>query len=208
MPPTSAQVHSTTEELVPLVYDELRKLAWHYFRNQPPGFTLRPTEMVHEACIHLIQHSKEQWQSPQHFRAIATRKIWQIVVDHLRKRGAGKRGGQRSPSRNQSGASAEDLPEHRPPEQADPWRRIPLNSVEVEWHDRVVDFLDLAEALDALRAESRLLSEIVILHWFGGLKYGEVADYLGISTSSVEKKSRYALAWLNRRLAGADEHGD
>lgn len=206
MHPCRAKDCATTEELVPLVYDELRKMAWHYFRNQPPGFTLRPTEMVHEACIHLIQHAKGRWQSPQHFRAIAARKIWQIVVDHLRKRCAGKRGGAR-PQSNKKNVSSEESAEQNRSEQVAQWRRIPLDSVEVEWHDRLVDILDLAEALDALKAESRRLSEIVILHWFGGLKYGEVANYLGVSTSSVEKKSRYALAWLNRRLCGTVEHG-
>jgi len=120
------------------------------------------------------------------------------VVDHLKRRHARKRGG--APRRLP--ATAEDDAE------AQEWRRIPLDSVMVEWRDRSVDLLDLAEALEALATESRRLSDVVTLHWFGGLKYAEVARYLGVSASTIEKDFRYALAWLNRKLAGAAGHGD
>ena len=203
MPTPSDEQRADMEALVPLVYDELRQVAQHYFRNQAPGFTLRPTDMVNEACLHLIQHSRVDWQGAEHFRAIATKKIWQVVVDHLKKRNAQKRGG----GRRQSSSSAGQLDEKpategaRPPARA--WRRVTLDSVAVEWHDRVVDLLDLADALESLGAESRRLSDVVTLHWFGGMKYADVAGFLGVSASTVEKDFRYALAWLNRRLEGA-----
>jgi RNA polymerase sigma factor (sigma-70 family) len=204
MPSPSKKQRAATEELVPLVYQELRQVAHRYFRGQGPGFTLRPTEVVDEACLHLIQHSRIQWESSEHFRAIATRKIWQVIVDHLKKRYARKRGGV---------PLAETMPEEPGNEGAKaadggPWQRVPLEAVTVEWRDRTVDVLDLAEALDALAAENQRLKDVVMLHWFGGLKYAEVARCLDVSSSTVEKDFRYALAWLNRRLTGNAQDGE
>ena len=190
---------AATEELVPLVYEELRALARRYFRQQRPGLTLRPTEIVHEACLHLMQHARGQWQSPQHFRAVATKKIWQVIIDHLRRRRARKRGGPQRRRPDDDGS---------PRTGVEAWQRVPLDSITVDWRDRAVDLLDLAEALEALAAESRRPSEVVMLHWFGGLTYAEAAGVLGVSASTVEKDFRYALAWLNRRLAGTGAHAD
>lgn len=205
MQPPDEKPPAAMEDLVPLVYDELRQVAEHYFRKQPPGFTLRPTEMVNEACLHLIQHSRVEWQDAEHFRAIATKKIWQVVVDHLKKRHAQKRGGQR---RESAGGTEDPLHEPERGGSGGAWRRVSLEAVAVEWRERVVDLLDLADALDALAAESRRLCDVVMLHWFGGLKYADVARFLGVSTSTVEKDYRYALAWLNRKLEGAGRHVD
>jgi RNA polymerase sigma factor (TIGR02999 family) len=182
---------AVTEELMTLVYDELRQIAQSYLRRQPPGFTLRPTEMVNEACLNLIQHSDYDWQSPEHFRAIASRKIWQVVVDHVRRRNAQKRGG--TPRRRLEANAARD------------WQRVPLEAVAVEWRDRTVDLLDLADAMEDLRGESGRLADVVTLHWFGGLRYADTAKVLGVSVSTVEKDFRYALAWLNRRLTGGTQ---
>ena len=184
-----------TEELLPLVYDELRKAARRYFRRQPPGFTLRPTELVNEACLHLLKHAGGRWTSPEHFRAIATVKIWQVVVDHIRKREAAKRGGRAYP-----GPAASREPEERR-------RRVALDAIEVPWHDRTVDLLDLADALHALGAESGRLREVVMLHWFGDFNYTDVGRLLGVSASTTERDFRYALAWLNRKLSGDDSRG-
>ncbi|MDX2200275.1 MAG: ECF-type sigma factor [Phycisphaerae bacterium] len=163
-------------DLVPIVYDDLRRYAQAYLRRQPAGFTLGPTELVNEACIQLIERAKVDWQSPEHFRAIAVRKIWQVILDHHRRRGAQKRGG------------------HAARTPVDP------DEIEIRWHDRVVDVLDVGDALDGLAAESQRLHDVVMLHWFGGMKYAEVAKVLAVSSSTVEKDFRYALAWLNRRL--------
>jgi RNA polymerase sigma factor (sigma-70 family) len=186
---------NAAEELVPLVYDQLREVARWYFRNLRPGFTLRPTEVVNEACLHLMQHARVEWQSPEHFRAIATRKIWQVVVDHLRRRQAAKRGGRPQTAPAQTAQSD------------DGWQRVPLEAIAIEWHHGQVELLDLAEALEDLAAEDRRLAEVVKLHWFGGLKYTDVASVLGVSSSTCEKDFRYALAWLNRRLSGEQRNG-
>ncbi len=185
------------EELVPQLYDELREIARHYFSHQPAGFTLRPTEMVNEACLHLMKNGKVNWRDADHFRAIATRKIWQVVVDHLKKRYAKKRGGV---SRG----------EHSSSDSSDPrWARVPLDAIVVEWYDRVVDVLDLSAAMDDLARESRRMHEVVMLHWFAGMTYDTIAPQLGVSASTVEKDFRYALAWLNRRLQqGGESDGD
>lgn len=201
---------SLTDEFVPLVYDELRAIAHAYFRKQPASFTLRPTELVNEACLQLLRHGSGEWQSTEHFRAIATKKIWQVIVDHLKQRYAQKRGGIPRAAFRPVGA-AEIAPGGAPASPANVARhrqRVPLESVCVEWRDHTVDLLDLADALEDLAAESRRLRDIVMLHWFGGLTYAEVAQILSLSASTVEKDFRYALAWLNRRLAGgaADAH--
>ncbi len=182
------------EELLPRVYDELRRVARHYLKRQPVGFTLRPTELVNEACMHLIQHGQTSWQGETHFRAIAARKIWQVVVDYLKRRAAKKRGG--------GGVYADGPPPVDPAQPRTPRRRMDLDVVAVEWHDRPIDVLDLAEALEELAQESSRLRDVVTLHWFGGLTYAEVAATLGVSASTAEKDFRYALAWLNRRLSG------
>lgn len=180
------------EALVPLVYEDLRAIAHAYFRRQPPSFTLRPTEIVNEACLHLLRHGPAECDSPQHFRAIATRKIWQVIIDHLKRRHARKRGGAGIPGSTPAVAA----------------QRVPLDTVSVEWGDRLASLLDLAETLEALEQESKRLHDVVLLHWFGGLAHPDVARVLGVSESTAEKDWRYAIAWLNRRLAGgpADEH--
>ncbi len=194
MEPPDRKQRAATEEMVELVYQELRRVARRYFRNQQPGFTLHPTEIVNEACLHLIQHSRVPWESAEHFRAIATRKIWQVIVDHLKHRRARKRGGPKVATGGDTTVTGKAA-----------WQRVPLDAIAVPWRDRTVDVLDLAEALEALGQESPRLHDVVMLHWFGGLTYPEVARYLALSASTIEKDFRYALAWLNRRLAGDDD---
>ena len=193
------------DALVPLVYDELRQIARSYFSRQPASFTLRPTDIVNEACLHLLRHASGKWENPEHFRAIATKKMWQVIVDHLKHRHALKRGGGGKLAAAQPAAELAPAGSATEPRKR---QRVPLDTVLVEWRDRTVDLLDLADALDELAVESRRLRDIVMLHWFGGLKYVEVGRLLNLSASTVEKDFRYALAWLNRRLTGgaADAH--
>jgi RNA polymerase sigma factor (sigma-70 family) len=196
----------STEELVPLVYQELREVARRYFLSQRPGFTLHPTELVNEACLHLLTRSPGPWNNAEHFRAIATRKIWQVVVDHLRRRNAAKRGGARPGVQSTDETTDTETP--AVPHSDSSWRRIPLELARIEWRDRQVELIDLADALDELSHQHARLGEVVMLHWFGGLKYADVAKLLGVSASTVEKDFRYALAWLNRRLDGARDNGN
>lgn len=194
------------KDLIPIVYEDLRKIAGKYFRQQPAGFTLQPTELVNEACIHLMQHGRGPWKDPQHFRAIAARKIWQIVVDRLRARGSLKRGG------SWTGESKPAIEPGSADPAADPvhekWHRVPIEAAVVEWQDQPVDLLDLAEAIERLEQESGRLYDVVMLHWFGGMRYSDVAAALGVSASTVEKDFRYALAWLNRELSAEGRDAD
>jgi len=191
------------QDLIPQVYDDLRRMARWFFRKQQPGFTLQPTELVNEACIQLMTRSGSNWQDADHFRAVATRKIWQVLVDHIRRRNATKRGGPGTTSAKTGSANPDDNA-RRP---AEPWQRVPLDSVAIDWHDRTVDLLDLADSLDALGAASQRLREVVMLHWFSGLTYSQTGRILGISASTAEKDFRYALAWLNRALCGEPDNG-
>lgn len=180
----SADQQAAVEQLMPLVYEELRQVAKSYFRKQRPGFTLHPTELVNEACVHLLQKPPAKWSDSEHFRAIATRKIWQVVVDHVRHRKAHKRGG----SAQEDSIAAKE------------WQKVPLESVMIEWHDRPIELLDLAEALEDLSEYHSRLHEVVVLHWFGGLTYADTARLLNVSASTAEKDFRFAMAWLSRRL--------
>ena len=193
-----------SNELLGLVYDELRVVAERYFRRQAPGFTMSPTEIVHETYLHLIQHEHANWTSTGHFRAIAIRKMWQVVIDHLKRRHAQKRNGGVLPHGSpelERGHDGSALKVRR-------FKRTPLENVLVEWHDRDVELLDLADALAHLGQESRRLRDVVTLHWFGGMTHAEVAQDLGVSTSTAEKDFRYAIAWLNRRLQGSGNSED
>lgn len=198
-PPTPGR--SELDELVPRVYEELRAAARRYLRQQSPGFTLRPTDMVNEAILHMMQFGQGNWQSTEHFRAIATHKIWQVLVDYLKRKYARKRGGaKRDVVRPAPSDAASPFPEPSSSAAVGPWHRVSIDSVAVDWNDRTIDLLDIAEAIEALEAESQRYAEIVRLRWFGGLKHQEIADHLGISLSTVEKDFRYASAWITRRL--------
>jgi RNA polymerase sigma factor (sigma-70 family) len=194
----------TSNELLELVYEELRAVADRYFRHQPPGFTLCPTEIVHEAYLHFMDHGHADWTSTGHFRAIAICKMWQVVVDHLKRRHAQKRNGSAQPRKSDESATGTDDQGGTVPAR----KRMPLESVSVEWHDRDVDLLDLADALAELGQESGRLRDVVTLHWFGRMTHAEVAEELGVSASTAEKDFRYALAWLNRRLQGGESGGN
>lgn len=203
MPPAEPMPSSQWESLKPLVYEELRRVAISYFSRQPAGFTLRPTEIVHEACLHLMQHSDLNWTSTAHFRAIAVKKMWQVVIDHMRQRQAQKRGGVGRFSPHEAGGEAKEAD----PGARQAWQRVPLDHITVEWGDRPVDLLDLADALALLAKESNRLHDVVTLHWFGGMTYAEVAETLDISRSTAEKDFRYALAWLKRCLEAGKSDG-
>jgi RNA polymerase sigma factor (TIGR02999 family) len=154
--------------LLPVVYDELRRLAARRFGGQPPGHTLQATALVHEAYLRLVHQEKVDWRGRTHFFATAARAMHQILIDHARSRNAAKRGGSRN--------------------------RITLSGLPVD--ARETDFSDLIEALEKLAALNPRHHDIVRLRFFGGLNVKEVAEALGISTRSVEEGWRMARAWL------------
>jgi RNA polymerase sigma factor (TIGR02999 family) len=164
------------DELTPLVYNELRQRARNYLRRERPDHTLQPTALLHEAYMRMVGESMPEWQNRSHFFAIASRAMRQILVDHARRRGAGKRG---------SGAVNISLEEALEPAKAE-------NS----------DLLALDEALSKLAAFDERKCRIVEMRYFGGCTIEETAEALGISTITVIRESRVAEAWLRGAMLG------
>jgi RNA polymerase sigma factor (TIGR02999 family) len=162
-------------DLLPLVYDELRKLAHRYLQNERPDHTLQATALVHEAYIRLVDWEKVSWQNRAHFFAVAAQIMRKILVDHAREKKAQKRDfGQK--------LSLDDA--------------ISLPNP----HNREVDLIALDEALEKLAKFDELQSKIVELRFFGGLTIGETAHSLNISDSTVKREWTVAKTWLFREL--------
>jgi len=164
------------EQMLPLIYDELRRLAASYLRRERPDHTLQPTALVHEAYIRLIDQRQVDWSNRAQFIGLAAVMMRRILVNHARDRIAAKRGG-----------SAE---------------RVPLTIVAELIGAPEVDLLGLDEALDRLAALDGRKSQIVELKFFGGLTMDEIAATLGVSRATVERDWTFARAWLYRAIAG------
>lgn len=165
------------DALMPVVYDELRRLAQHYMRSERPEHTLQATALVNEAYLRLVD-MKVSWQDRAHFFAVAARLMRRMLVDHARAQHRAKREG--GPK-----VSLDD-------------------ALEVSWKP-ASDLLALDEALDELAKFDQRKSEIVELHFFGGLSNEEVAEALGISRATVQRELRMAKAWLNHELKNNDD---
>jgi RNA polymerase sigma factor (TIGR02999 family) len=167
------------QELLPLVYEELRKLAAVRLAHEAPGHTLQPTALVHEAYMRLVK-ADVSWQDRTHFMSVAARVMRRVLVEHARARRARKRGGDETDvTVTESVEGAIGAPA------ADP-----------------VDILVLDAALDRLQAYDSRQAEIVELSYFGGMTYPEVGEALGISEATVHRSLRHARAWLRRELSG------
>lgn len=171
-PPASA------EELLPLVYDELRQRAELYMRWERPGHTLRPTALVHEAYLKLVDQSRVNWRGRTHFFAVGANAMRRLLIDHARGRRREKRGGgwQRI-------TLAESLPASRDP-------NLDLDQL-----------LSLNSALEKLARLDERQARVVELRFFAGLKVDEVAHLLGVSQRTVEGDWMHARAWLKRELS-------
>jgi RNA polymerase sigma factor (TIGR02999 family) len=163
------------DRLMPLVYGELHRLAGRLFRSESPGHTLQPTALVNEAYESLLRMDVP-WQDRSHFFAIAARLMRRTLVNHANARRAEKRGG---------GALKITLDER---------------SAIVTGPDE--QLLALDAAIDEMSAFDRRKAEVVELHYFGGLSYAEMAEALGLSTTTVHEQLRAGRAWLQQRLAG------
>jgi RNA polymerase sigma factor (TIGR02999 family) len=164
--------------LMPLVYDELRRLAASYLRRERPGQTLQATALVNEAYIRLIAERAHNWQNRTHFLAIAALSMRQILVQRARRRHAAKRGG--DPQRI-------TLDEHLLAADADAGG---------------VDVLALDAALERLASLDLRQAKVVELRYFGGLTVEETAEALSISPATVKRHWTLARAWLRRELTG------
>lgn len=162
------------DQLLPLVYDELRALARRFLRGQE-GHTLQPTALVHEAWLHLVEQSQRDWRNRAHFFAVAARIIRRVLVDHARMRASLKRRGDRE--------------------------RVKLEESAAEAAQPDVDLLALDEALHELAQLDARQARVVELRFFAGLEIDEVALALGVSPRTVKEDWRVARAFLSRRLA-------
>ena len=168
---------SAAEKLLPLVYEELRKLASSKMSQENPGQTLQATALVHEAYLRLVDVDQAQhWDSRGHFFAAAAESMRRILVENARRKNRIKRGGDRH---------REDLHD------------VPL--IEAEIHE---DLLELDAALDRLKAEDPQAVELVHLRYFGGLSIPDAAAMLDISPRTADRIWAFARAWLHRELKG------
>ena len=162
------------EELLAIVYDELRQLARRQLQGERAGHTLQATALVHEAYLRLVDSRDLRWESRGHFFGTAARAMRQVLVDHARRRNAGKRGGA--------------------------MKRVTLESSIADEDAVAADVLDLHEALERLTANDTELARLVELRFFAGLTLDETADALGVSRRKVAKDWSVARLWLQREL--------
>jgi RNA polymerase sigma-70 factor (ECF subfamily) len=169
--------HRALDELMPLVYDELRRIARSFMRRQQPGHTLQPTALVNEAFIKLFRDASPHVEDRAHFLALMSRVMRQVLVDHARSQVADKRG--------RGGA------------------RVPLdtNLAIATVDGEPLKLLDLHRALETLERENPSLARTVEMHYFGGLTAEEAALATGRSAHVVRHEIRAARAWLRRELA-------
>lgn len=167
------------DELLPLVYGELQRLAHNALRGESAGHTLQTTALVHEAYVRLVG-ADVAWQGSTHFFRVAARAMRRVLVDHARKRTSEKRGGDVLP--------------------------LALDGVQevLPGAARPEDLLDLDEALERLLALDERKGRAVELHYFGGLSYEEVAEALAVSPATVHRDLRLARAWLYKELRHDD----
>jgi RNA polymerase sigma factor (TIGR02999 family) len=163
------------EQLMPLVYEELRKLAHQHMRREHPGHTLQTTALVNEAYFRLVGQKQVRWQNRAHFFAISAQLMRRILVDHARGRQYAKRGG---------GA-----------------QKVSLDGVAVVAQEQAADLLALDEALRSLAAVDERKCRIVELRYFGGLGVEETAEALKLSPRTVMREWSMAKAWLYRALS-------
>ena len=160
--------------LMPLVYDELHRLASRYLRHERVGHTLQTTALVHEAYLKLVDHKKANWHNRVQFFAAAAKVMRHVLVDYARSRKAAKRGGD--------------------------YCRLSLDEAAISSQDKDADLLVLNEALDNLAAIDPQQSRVVELRVFGGLTVEDTAEALGISARTVKREWSMAKAWLHQQI--------
>jgi RNA polymerase sigma factor (TIGR02999 family) len=170
---------SALDELLPLVYEELRRVANHHLRRERPGHTLQPTALVHEAYMRLINQAEVNWQNRAHFFGVAANLMRQILIQHARAAHAAKRGG------DARKLYLDDVPG--------------ISDGLAKKND--LDLIALDDALNHLAAVAPQQSLVVELRYFGGLSIEETAEVLGISPATVKREWTMAKAWLHREIS-------
>ena len=166
------------DHMLPVVYEELHRLASHYLGLEAAGHTLQPTALVHEAYLRLVDQRRVDWRNRAQFLGVAAGMMRRILVNHARDRSARKRGGN--------------------PE------RVSLSLVESPSGRPEVELIALEDALQRLAALDERKSKVVELKFFGGLTIEEIAEVLGISGATVEREWAFARAWLYDAIEGSE----
>lgn len=164
------------DELMPLVYEELKRMAKKYMNSQPSGHTLQTTALIHEAYLKLADQREKRWQNRAHFFAVAAQAMRHILVDHARSQQTQKRGGET--------------------------QIISLEDAAIISNERADEIVALDESLNNLFALDERKGRVVELRYFGGLSVEETAEVLKISEETVMRDWRFAKTWLLRELSG------
>lgn len=166
---------AAAEQLLPLVYDELKRLAGSYMKREQPGHSLQPTALVHEAFLRLVDQDQVSYQGQTHFFALSAQAMRRILVDHARARGRERRGGDR--------------------------RRVAFDEETIFSRSREEDILVIDDLLTRLAELDSRQAKIVELRFFGGLKVEDVAEALSLSKRTIEAEWTMARAWLRNQLS-------
>lgn len=161
------------DQLMPVVHEELRKLAQGYLRRERPGHTLQPTALINEAYLRLVKQDFPEWQSRRHFYGVAAQLMRQILVEHARTRAAGKRDG---------------------------GQKFSLDDALTFSDEKAAELVALDDALIALAKFDARKVRIIELRYFGGLSLEETAEALGLSVTTIGHEMRLARAWLRREM--------
>jgi len=170
------------DELLPLVYAELHRMARRYMGRENPAHTLQPTALIHEAYFRLSGLPPKKWENRAHFFGVAAQSMRHVLVDHARARQSDRRGGEK--------------------------RFVPLDESRVVSGERAAEIVALDDALADLGKLHPRQSKVVELKYFGGLSVEETAEALQVSPETVMRDWRAAKAWLHRRLSGSDMKGE
>ena len=163
------------EQLMPLVYEELRRLAHYYMRRERPGHTLQTSALINEAYIRLVDHKGMRWQNRAHFYGVAAQAMRRVLVDHARSRGYAKRG-----------AGVRDLE---------------LDEAATVAQKQATELVALDDALTDLATIDPRKATIVEMRYFGGMSVDETAEAIGVSSITVMRDWRTAKAWLLRAIS-------
>jgi RNA polymerase sigma factor (TIGR02999 family) len=166
---------AAVDDLLPLIYDELRSLASNYLRRERVSHTLQPTALVHEAYLKLVDVNQVTWQNRAHFFGVAANLMRRILIDYARQHKADKRGGE--------------------------FQKLALDENIDKAAEQSTELVALDDALETLSKIDPVKSRIVELRYFGGLTVEETAEVMGISTITVKRHWRMAKAWLYGQLS-------
>ena len=166
---------AAANELLPLVYEELRKLAAMKMAKEQPGQTLQPTALVHEAYLRLLGQEQQQWQNSRHFFSAAAEAMRRILVERARQKARQKHGGE--------------------------WQRVDLSEIDVAAESNDDTLLFVHEALERFAATDPVCTELVKLRFFAGIPNPQAAQMLGLSERTAKRNWAYARAWLAKEIA-------